>query len=147
MIHFFDASALVKRFVAEEGSEEVVRLLESTLPAATRLSEAEVASALERRCREGSFPPVERDRAISALRRDFRSFLVVELTLEVIEAGLGLLARHPLRAGDALQLASCLELRRRLRHPISFVAFDDRLREAARKEGLEVEQTVAAPSE
>jgi len=90
---------------------------------------------------------VERDRAISALRCDFRSFLVVELTLEVIEAGLGLLARHPLRAGDALQLASCLELRRRLRHPISFVAFDDRLREAARKEGLEVEQTGAASSE
>ncbi len=114
-------------------------MLAETLPAASRLSEVEVASALERRCREGSFQPSERDRAAVALRRDFRSLLVVELTADVVEGSLGLLARHPLRAGDAVQLASCLELRQRLRHPVAFVAYDERLRAAARREGLDVE--------
>ncbi len=107
------------------------------LLAASRLSEVEVASALERRCREGSAQPKDRDRAVAALREDFRSLLVVELTAEVVSASLGLLARHPLRAGDAVQLASCLELRHRLRYPVALVAFDDRLLNAAVGEGLD----------
>jgi hypothetical protein len=38
-----------------------------------------------------------------------------------------LLQRHSLRAGDAVQLASCLQLRDELDEPITLVAFDDRL--------------------
>lgn len=103
----------------------------------SRFSEIEVASAIERRCREGAFPPSERDRAIDVLRRDLRSLLIVELTAEVVSSAMGLMARHPLRAGDAIQLGSCLELRQRLKYPITFVAFDQRLLQAARSEGLE----------
>jgi hypothetical protein len=41
-----------------------------------------------------------------------------------------------LRASDAIQLASCLLLQRELQVAVRFVVFDDRLREAARTEGL-----------
>ncbi len=51
---------------------------------------------------------------------------------------MALLKRHPLRAADALQLASCLELEKQLRLPVLFVAYDQRLNEAATKEGLEI---------
>ena len=139
MICFFDASALVKRYVAEPGSEDVERLLKNDLPAVARLSEVEVASAIERRCREGSFGAADRDRAIAALRRDVQSFLVVETTAAVVERALALLARHPLRTGDALQLASAIELRHRLEYRVSFAAFDRRLAESARREGLELD--------
>ena len=139
MICFFDASALVKRYVAEPGSEDVERLLKKDLPAVARLSEVEVASAIERRCREGSFGAADRDRAIAALRRDVQSFLVVETTAAVVERALALLARHPLRTGDALQLASAIELRHRLEYRVSFAAFDRRLAESARREGLELD--------
>ena len=37
-----------------------------------------------------------------------------------------------------MQLASCLHLQREMSQPLSFVAFDDRLAEAARHEGLTV---------
>lgn len=47
-----------------------------------------------------------------------------------------LLLRHPLRAGDAIQLASCLVLRDRAELPVAFLAFDRRLNEAAVREGL-----------
>lgn len=47
-----------------------------------------------------------------------------------------LLLRHPLRAGDAIQLASCLYLQRELAQPVPFIGFDDRRVEAARCEGL-----------
>ena len=51
----------------------------------------------------------------------------------------GLLLRHRLRAGDAIQLASALLLQTRLGEPLdAFVAFDDRLLEAATAEGLAV---------
>lgn len=139
MICFFDASALVKRYVLEDGSDAVERLLRRHLPAAARLTEVEVASALERRCREGSFAAAERDRAIAALRRDVQSFLMVETTAAVVERALALLARHPLRTGDALQLASALELRERLEYRVSFAVFDRRLGEAARREGLDLD--------
>lgn len=49
-----------------------------------------------------------------------------------------LLVRHPLRAGDAIQLASALLLRRELAEPVTFAAYDDRLKAAARAEGLTV---------
>jgi hypothetical protein len=41
-------------------------------------------------------------------------------------------------AGDAIQLASCLYLQRELREAVPFVAFDQRLADAARAEGLTV---------
>jgi len=49
-----------------------------------------------------------------------------------------LLQQHPLRAGDAIQLASCLYLQEQLAEPIPMVVFDDRLLAAARLEGLRV---------
>ena len=44
-MRYFDASALVKRYVREEGSAKVRRLISSDTPATSRLSEVEVASA------------------------------------------------------------------------------------------------------
>ena len=70
-MQYFDASALVKRYVREQGSASVRRLLASDAPATARLSEVEVASALIRRSREGAFPLTERDRALAALEPDF----------------------------------------------------------------------------
>ena len=105
--------------------------------ATSRYSDTEVTSALTRRCREGDLTPEDRDRALGALRRDLRSFLVVELTAALSRRCPPLLKRHPLRAGDALQLASCLELGGQLSLPVLFVGFDRRLNEAAKAEGLE----------
>jgi predicted nucleic acid-binding protein len=127
---------LVKRYVAEAGAERVALLLADGIVAISRLSEMEVASALARRCREGAFPVEERDRALAALRRDVGALFVVELTPEVVARGIALLSRLALRTADAVQLASCLELRDRLQAPCVFVSADERLAAAARQEGL-----------
>ena len=62
----------------------------------------------------------------------------MELTADLTTDAQALLIRHALRAGDAIQLASCLYLRRETGEQISFAAFDDRLTSAARVEGLTV---------
>lgn len=63
---------------------------------------------------------------------------VVEALSDVTAVALDLLARHPLRAGDAVQLASCLRLRQRLSIAVQFVAYDDRLLKAAQLEGVAI---------
>jgi uncharacterized protein len=108
-------------------------------PAATsRLSEIEIASALGRQAPEGTFSVTERDRALASLENDFAALIVVELTPDVAAVARGLPLRHPLRAADAIQVASCLYLQREIGRPLAFIAFDVRLTEAARAEGLTI---------
>lgn len=137
-MRYFDASVLVKRYVHEAGSANVRRLISSDTPATSRLSEIEVTSALARRAREGTISTAERDRAIAAIGTDLSTMLVIELTAEVSARARILLQRHPLRAGDAIQLASCLYLQDEFGHKIPYVASDDRLIQAARAEGLQI---------
>lgn len=138
MTRYFDASALVKRYVRESGSALVRRLLASGTAATSRLSEVEVPSGIARRAREGSFTIEQRDRMLDAIQRDVPALAMVEMTSEITADARALLLRHPFRAGDAVQLASCLYLRRQLGQPVPFVAFDGRLVLAARSEGLTV---------
>jgi hypothetical protein len=136
LIRYFDASALVKRYVRERGSDRVGRLLSEERPATSRLTIVEIASAFSRRCRAGDLSAVERDGLIVAVREDARRMLIVELTGRVEERAADLLTRHPLRAGDAVQLGSAVVLSERSGVRVSFVAFDDRLNGAAEHERL-----------
>ena len=128
----------MKRYVSEQDSPRVRRWLRSGPAATCRLSAVEIASALARRCREGAFSAAERDRVLAALKDDFDSLRIVELSAPVVDRARALLIRHPLRAGDAVQLSSALLLRRELDETVSFAAYDDRLKTAAEAEGLSV---------
>ncbi|HVI21864.1 MAG TPA: type II toxin-antitoxin system VapC family toxin [Myxococcales bacterium] len=138
MTRYFDASALVKRYVREPGSNAVRRLLASGVAATSRLSEIEIASGIARRTREGSLTIRQRDRMLTALQRDLPALAVVEIVPEVTALARALLLRHPLRAGDAIQLASCLYFQQQLAQPVPFVAFDLPLLDAAHAEALNV---------
>jgi predicted nucleic acid-binding protein len=137
-MNYFDASALVKRYVREPGTPTVRRLLRQEPAATSRLSEAEIGSALCRRQREGALTARQYQHALDALRADFGRLEIVELSPAVVAAVHPLLARHGLRAGDALQLASALMLREALGDDLALVAYDERLHRAARVEGFPV---------
>jgi predicted nucleic acid-binding protein len=128
----------VKRYVAEGGSGSVARLLAAGDAATSRLSEVEVVSALTRRAREGDIASADADRAIAALVDDLSALLIVELLPEVTAVARSLLRRHTLRTADTIQLGSCLYLAEQLGERIPFVAFDARVRAAARAERLQV---------
>ena len=135
-MHYFDASALVKRYVREKGSAKVQRLLAAEVAATSRLSAVEIASTVARRVREGHLPGEDRDRILAAVDRDMTAVLVVEITAAVLASAQRLLQRHSLRTGDAIQLASCLQLQEHSEDDVKFVGFDDRLLAAARAERL-----------
>lgn len=102
----------------------------------SRLSELEIASALAHRHREGILTRRDLERTLAALSADMGSIALIELVAEVVDVAVGLLARHPLRAGDSVQLASCLYLRRQITDEVRLLAFDARLNDAARAEGV-----------
>ena len=70
-------------------------------------------------------------------------YQVIELDATLVEAAADLLFRQPLRAFDAIQLASCMRLRdvaaQLALDAVVFVSSDDRLLDAARNEGLRVQ--------
>lgn len=133
MIEFFDTSALVKHYVREPGSAAVRTALRRKTPVVARIAHAELASALARLCREGSLDARARDRLLARIDADFATFDVVELRPAVSRMAAALVCRHPLRALDALQLASALALGR---PTVRFWCADERLVAAASAEGL-----------
>lgn len=50
-------------------------------------------------------PDGDLDRALAAVSRDLEAMLVIELAPVIVGRALGLLRRHPLRAGDAIPVA------------------------------------------
>lgn len=137
MIHFLDASALVKRYVVEAETAKVEAIFQSGAPLAiARLSLVEVSSALCRRARQGDLDARALMTALGDLSRDAEQLLVVELDANLTATAQILLQRHALRAGDAIQLGAAIALRRLSRMDVRFYGYDARLSAAAAREGI-----------
>ena len=139
---YLDTSALIKRYVEEEGTPQIVGLparLDGGTVIILDVAPIESRSAVRRREREGDIPSVDADRILKQIEDDVASsFLVQPSTAAVMEDAARLIDRHPLKAYDALQLAGCLMARRGTPAPVTFVCADTRLCDAARVEGLTV---------
>lgn len=145
--YFLDSSALIKRYVTETGSEWLESSLaspEGVLALASRVTMVEVWSALARRRREASISFEHHADALAAFREDsYVFFRFIEFDQPMYELAGSLLEQHPLRAYDAVQLASALVAAQALAEadldrPI-FLSADDRLLAVAAAEGLPVD--------
>ena len=144
---FFDSSALIKRYIAEDGTAWVRK---TVLPSAghrifmAKITPIEMVSAVARRHREGSITDrTARHTRILIDRHTRREYQVVMLSDEVMIRAEDLLENYTLRAYDAVQLASALEINvylSALKLPVLvFVSADKRLNAVARAESLTVE--------
>jgi len=132
---FLDASALVKRYVVESGTDQVLhRLREADELLVSRLALPEVVSALNRRRREGRLTDEEYAACKELVRADTGNTAVIELSSDVVERAFACLESAPLRASDAVHVASALDCRADL-----FLTGDQRQYEAAKKMGLKAE--------
>jgi hypothetical protein len=141
-VFYLDTSALVKLYVREPGTEQMLRLADPagghTL-ALLGLTRVEFRSAVRQRERAGDLAHDIADRLIDSLEEHLANFFVVQpLTDLVIQEAAALLDRHALRAYDAVQLAGCLMLRARLGRHATFVCSDRQLAKAAEDEGMKV---------
>jgi predicted nucleic acid-binding protein len=145
--YYLDASALVKRYVDEVGSDWLRTIIASDQPSlvfASRLAIVEVISSFARRAREGSLSSAEFAMARDAFRCDcLNEYQVMPPAMTVIDLACVLLERHPLRAYDAIHLATALGAQRFLTlqgYPaLILISADDRLNSTATVEGLVVD--------
>lgn len=136
-MRYWDASALVALCVAEPATPALRRLVGDGI-VTWSVSAIEIASAIERRAREGSLTSAERVAARRALAELAASWTDISALGPVRERALRLVAAHPLRAADAMQLGAALVAVTDRPGGHSFVCTDVRLRDAAAREGFEV---------
>jgi hypothetical protein len=138
VIVYLDASAVVKRYVVEQGSRETIALTaRSELVATSIVSRAEVAAAFAKASRTGI---VTREIARTAQRtfaREWPDYVRVPVTDALVERADGVAWELALRGYDAIQLASALTWQESVGEPIVVATFDRQLWDAARRAGLQ----------
>ena len=134
---YIDASALVKRYVTEMGSAEVVALTTGAAALATALvTRAEVAAAFARAVRVGVLDDVGGRRAQRRFSREWPDFMRIPVTETLVARAETLAWAHGLRGYDAVKLASALTWQDALGQEIVLATFDRQLWEAAPQAGL-----------
>ncbi|MFW2512786.1 type II toxin-antitoxin system VapC family toxin [Demequina sp. SO4-13] len=133
---YMDTSALVKLCVHETGTPLAVGLWKHADALVTsRIADAEVRSVLAAAERIGRMDAAPAAQARDRWKELWPSLAAVEVTASLATHAGDLADRRPLRAGDAIHLASALLCAEA--SPV-FVAWDGRLAAAARAEGLTV---------
>lgn len=145
--YYFDASALVKRYVDEEGSIWVRQITDAQIQNNIMVAEitlAEVAAAFAAQCRSPKgITERQRDRAVSRFLQDCHEhFVLLPIDRLVIDRAVELTQTHRLRGYDAVQLAVALVTNDTLIvHGLAslvFVAADKDLLKAASTENLPI---------
>jgi len=138
-LRFWDSSALIPLLLQEPTSARLQDLLRRDPAVAVWWgTPVECVSGLARRQREGVLARSGLVRAHAALDAVRARASEIAPTEEVRARALRLMAVHPLRSGDALQLAAALIWSQERVRGVGFVCLDDRLRGAAAREGFQV---------
>jgi predicted nucleic acid-binding protein len=136
---YFDTSALVKRYVRERGSARVRSLLERYDLLSSAITPVEVFSALWRRKRNGNLSEGHLAATLSRVESD-------RLRWELVELGGTVLSRAeeivqgtvPMRALDAIHVASLITFQAASGIQIPFITGDGRQHDAAEQMKLDV---------
>jgi uncharacterized protein len=136
---YFDSSALVKRYVREDGSETVQSLIRQGEDIATsKLAYSEILSAFGRKYRARELAAGLFRKLVDQFDADWKSILVVEFHDELLPTVKLLLAKYALKGADTVHLSSALWLERAAQIDMTFVASDSNLLKAAQGERLRV---------
>jgi predicted nucleic acid-binding protein len=146
-VYYLDASALVKRYLQEPGTGWLDELFAGTAPAryvSATLITVELTAAIARAERERRISKGQRDRVAAQAARECKALLKqAEVTEGVMTVASGLALRYPLRAYDAVHLATAMIIRAQTSDlPIDapiFIAADKTLLAAAQSEGFATE--------
>jgi predicted nucleic acid-binding protein len=138
-MRFWDASAIVPLLLSETAAGRMLEHLETDPEMLVWWgTPVECTSALARREREGALAPAGVTEAAERLRRLAVAWQEVLPVDPVRTTAQRLLRVHPLRAADALQLAAAVVASEHDAASLPFVCLDDRLAEAAAREGFPV---------
>lgn len=139
MILYLDASALVKRYVAEPGTTAVAEVIaQADVVGTSLISRAETSAALAKSVRVGVLSHDAAASALQVFRAEWPTLVRVQAT-ELLLARADMLAWElNLRGYDAVHLASALLWQEGMHETVTLATFDRQLWEAARQRGLQL---------
>lgn len=142
MIWFCDASALVKRYVEEEGSLWFRHEVGRHKIVIAHITVVEVQAALAANYRSGAIALFAFYRARNKFVNQRGQYQILPLTESTVSIAASLVSHHPLRAYDAVQLATAVDYLKT--HPskradLVFLTADAQLEKAARAEKLKTD--------
>lgn len=136
---YFDSSAMVKRYLDEEGSYTVNKVLdEASVVATSILTYPEMVSAFIRKQRMREISKDTYAKISSALESEWSYFFVIQFSDQLYPAIRRIIEMHGLKAADSIHLASALWLKHSVKENVSFVSSDTSLLKAAGMEKLSV---------
>jgi predicted nucleic acid-binding protein len=139
VIVYLDASALVKRYVAEAGSRETGELsTKADVVATSLITRAEVAAALAKAVRLGIIEPDSGRKAQRAFASQWSDVAKVPITEALVSRAEALAWDFALRGYDAVQLASALTWQEAVGAEITLGTFDRQLWDAGKKAGVRI---------
>lgn len=134
---YLDASALVKRYFAETGSEQVTVLIAKAESIGMAIiSRAEVAATFAKLVRLRMLEHTTALALLQDFRNDWHDWMRIQLTESLVARADTLAWEHGLRGYDAVHLAAALVWQETLGEPITLATFDEQLWQAAEREGL-----------
>ena len=134
MILYLDTSVIVKLYIEEHDSEDVMAAAaEATSVFTSRLAYPETRAAFERRRREKSISPAAAKTVCQAFETDWASWVAVEFNAGIAASAAQLAEKHWLRAADAIHLASFERILASVEdEDVQFLCADERSSKAAR---------------
>ena len=135
---YWDTSALIKLYLAEPGTSEVLDLLDQTsLSGTVVVTRAEVAGVFSKAFSKGRLTEEQVKRGIRRFRQDWPAYLRVRINEMMIRDADHLALQYSLRGYDAVHLSAALMWKDRISDAIRFATFDDTLWRAAGLEGFD----------
>ena len=139
MILYLDTSALIKRYVVEAGSNEVVALIEQAeTVSSVLLTRVEMAAGLSRAARMNWVDSGDAESAWQDFLAHWQSFTRLSVTTALAERAGRLAWEYGLRGYDATHLAAALLWQETLEMPVTLATYDRELWLAGQKAGLAV---------
>lgn len=137
MILYLDASAAVKRYVAEQGSEEVRQAIATaTVVGMVVIGRVEIAAALAKAVRMRALSAMEAETARQVLRAEWPDYVRLRTTEALAARADDLAWQYGLRGYDAVHLAAALLWQDGLEESVTLATFDRQLWQAGRQSGL-----------
>lgn len=113
-------------------------LAAATILATSRITYVECRDALSRARREGRLLKKDESMAVRSLDERWPHLQIVEVDESLTRSAGELTRLYPLRAADAIHLASADVIAQESRHEVLFACWDRRLWDAARSSGFVV---------
>ncbi len=133
---YLDSSALVKAFVAEEGRDAVLELLEQENCGTASTAYVECRAAFARRAREQHLSTSGHERAVAELDVRWPTLIVIQADEQVIRGAGRLATASTLRAADAIHLESARAFLAESPGAVPFACWDRHLWDAAKEAGF-----------